>query len=55
MEFSELALSVRAPGDLTDEDFDEVIGFLAERAKSQEQRELYNLQSVYTALHRLVS
>ncbi|XP_072013917.1 ATP-dependent DNA helicase Q4-like [Amphiura filiformis] len=51
VEFSELALSVRAPGDMTDDDFDEVIQFLAERTKSQEQRELYNLQSVYLALH----
>ena len=52
VEFAELAMSMIAPGDMTDSNMDEVVTFLMDRVEGQEKRELFQLQSVYSALHR---
>ena len=52
VEFSDLAFLVQTPGDLTDEEQDEVVSLLTSKSSSQERRELYQLQAVYTALNR---
>ncbi|XP_077982235.1 ATP-dependent DNA helicase Q4-like [Glandiceps talaboti] len=51
VEFSDLSFHVRAPGDLNDEELDEVCDFLVNRVTNQEKAELYQLQCVYKSLH----
>ena len=54
MEFSDLAFLVQSPGDLTDEELDEVVTLLTSKSSLQERRQLYQLQAVYSALQRYV-
>ncbi len=52
VEFSELAFHLRSPGDLTDEEVDEVVDFLTERLNTQERTELAQLHRFYKILAR---
>ena len=50
VEFSDLAFHLRSPGDLEEEEVDEVTEFLGERLETQERTELYQLQHFYGTL-----
>lgn len=52
MEFSDLSFHVRSPGDLSEEETDEIMGFLSERMLTQEHTELSQLQSFFDILCR---
>ncbi|XP_033626697.1 ATP-dependent DNA helicase Q4-like isoform X2 [Asterias rubens] len=53
VEFSDLAFLVQSPGDLTDEELDEVVNLLTSKSSLQERRQLYQLQAVYSALQSI--
>ena len=52
MEFTDLAFHLRSPGDLSDEELDEVVDFLSERVQTQERTEIYQLNKFYDTLYR---
>jgi ATP-dependent DNA helicase Q4 len=54
VEFADLAFHVRSPGDLSEDEVDEIIGFLSERMQTQERTELTQLQSFFDTLNGYV-
>lgn len=52
VKFDTLGLRVRAPGDLTDSELDEALEVLAERAKSQENSALHQLEIIHASLEK---
>ncbi|XP_032227814.1 ATP-dependent DNA helicase Q4 [Nematostella vectensis] len=50
VEFSDLSLRVRAPGDLTDEERDQVVDFLDDRIQAEERTQLEQLTTLYSSL-----
>ena len=50
VEFSDLSMHLRAPGDLTDEERDSVCDFLEDRILAEERTQLQQLQFVYDSL-----
>ena len=52
VEFSNLAFLLLSPGDLTDEEQDDLVQYLTSKSSSQERRELDQLKAVHSALHR---
>ncbi|KAK3085802.1 hypothetical protein FSP39_008862, partial [Pinctada imbricata] len=50
VEFSDLAFHFRSPGDLTDDEQDDVLQFLHERIQKQEKEELEQLDYLYKSL-----
>ena len=50
VEFSDLSMHLRAPGDLTDEERDSVCDFLEDRILAEERSQLQQLQFVYDSL-----
>ena len=50
VEFSDLSMHLRAPGDLTDEERDSVCDFLEDRILAEERSQLQQLQFVYNSL-----
>ena len=49
VEFSDLAFHFRSPGDLTDEEIDDVMQFLHTRVQNQEKEELQQLHYLYNS------
>ena len=52
VEFSDLAFHFRSPGDLTEDEMDDVIDFLHHRAVKQEKTELFQLDLLHESLIR---
>lgn len=52
VEFANLAFHYRAPGDLTEDEIDDVIMSLHTRIQKQEKAELTNLKYLFDTLHR---
>ncbi len=52
VELEDLSFHFRSPGDLTDEELDQVTDFLAERMETQEASELFQLCRFYDTLAR---
>ncbi|XP_067651604.1 ATP-dependent DNA helicase Q4-like [Haliotis asinina] len=50
VEFSELAFHLRSPGDLNQEEMDNIVDFLHKRVTRQEGTELYQLNLLYNSL-----
>ena len=50
VEFSDLAYHVRAPGDMTSDQLDEIITFLHNRILTQERTQLYLLEKFHNTL-----
>ncbi|XP_068721957.1 ATP-dependent DNA helicase Q4-like isoform X2 [Montipora capricornis] len=50
VEFSDLSMHIRAPGDLSDEERDNVCNFLEDRILAEERSQLQQLQFVYDSL-----
>ncbi|XP_022082342.1 ATP-dependent DNA helicase Q4-like [Acanthaster planci] len=53
VEFSNLAFLSLSPGDLTDDEQDELVHYLTSKSSSQERRELDQLRAVHSALHSI--
>jgi len=54
VEFADLAFHLNAPGDLTDEEADNILDFLHQHNVEQEKSQLYQLNCVFQSLLRLV-
>jgi ATP-dependent DNA helicase Q4 len=52
VEFSNLAFHFSAPGDLTDEELDDVLQFLHERVQKHEKSEIQQLKYLSDSLKR---
>lgn len=52
VEFSDLSLRVKAPGNLTEEQLDEVLAFLQQRVQLQERTERSRLHHFYKQLNK---
>lgn len=52
VEFSELAFHLHSPGDLTDEDKDQICDFLYSRVQAREHKALAHLHQISKAFHR---
>lgn len=52
IEFTNLAFHLNAPGDLSDEESDEVLKYLFSHNQEQEKAQLYQLHRVYQSLLR---
>lgn len=52
VEFSDLSLRVRAPGNLMEEKLDLILDYLRRRVKDQEMRDFNRLHVFYQALDR---
>ena len=50
VEFSDLGFHLRSPGDLTDEEMDEVVDFLNDRVQMQETTEINQIHFVHKSL-----
>ncbi|ELU14701.1 hypothetical protein CAPTEDRAFT_176954 [Capitella teleta] len=53
VEFSDLGFHVRSPGDLSEDEVDEIVGFLTERMQTQERTELFQLQKFFDTLYKV--
>lgn len=52
VEFSELAFHLHSPGDLTDEDKDQICDFLYSRVQAREHKALAHLRQIAKAFRR---
>ena len=55
VEFSDLSMRVRTPGNFSDEQLDEILLFLKQRVSAQENKEVTRLHYFYHVLNKLVS
>ena len=55
VEFSDLSMRVRTPGNLSEEQLDEILQFLKQRVSAQENKEVTRLHYFYHVLNKLVS
>lgn len=52
VEFTDLAFHLRTPGDLTDDELDDIVDFLNERVQTQESTEIFQLNNFYETLSK---
>ena len=55
VEFSDLSMRVRTPGNFSDEQLDEILLFLKQRVSAQENKEVTRLHYFYHVLNKYVS
>lgn len=52
VEFSDLGFHYISPGDLSDDEMDEVVTFLTDHVEGQIKRELCQLKMIFTSMSR---
>ena len=54
VDFNTLSYHFRSPGDMTDDELDEVVDFLVDRIETQEKTELFHLENFHRTLEECV-
>jgi ATP-dependent DNA helicase Q4 len=54
VDFNTLSYHFRSPGDMSDDELDEVVDFLMDRIETQEKTELFHLENFHETLEAYV-